>query len=59
MIGLWLDPTGQNIFGARNYTTTSSTNPGTMDEASQAKLLEMTERVKELESELEKYQVKW
>jgi hypothetical protein len=59
MISLRLDPQGVNIFsGSHRNTTTASVNQSSIDilEAGH-KMHELSSRVKELESELEKYQV--
>ena len=59
MISLRLDPEGVNIFSQGHHnTTTASVNQSSIDfESSQAKLKELTNKVTELETELEKYQV--
>ena len=52
MVNLRKDPEGNNIF-----TTTNPSIPSIMGTESNQKLLDLTQRVKELESELERYQV--
>ena len=57
MISLKLDPKGEKIFTSGNNNTTASFGTDIMDSSQAAKLQELTVRVKELESELERYQV--
>jgi gamma-aminobutyric acid type B receptor len=56
MISLKLDPKGEKIFTSGNNNTTASFGTDIMDSSQAAKLQELTVRVKELESELERYQ---
>ena len=53
MISLKLDPEGNNIFSANQYSTSSG-----HFSTDHQKMTELNSRVKELEAELEKYQVK-
>ena len=59
MINLRLDPDGDNIFASVHYTGgTGGTNSTDLLDSSQTnKMKELKVRVKELESELERYQV--
>ena len=59
MISLRLDPQGVNIFsGGQRNTTTASINQSSIDILETGhKMQELSSRVKELESELEKHQV--
>ena len=50
MVNLRMDPEGNNIF-----STTNPSIPSIMGTESNQKLLDLTQRVKELESELERY----
>ena len=52
MVDLRMDPEGNNIFSITNPSV-----PSIMGTESNQKLLDFTQRVKELESELERYQV--
>ena len=58
MINLRLDPDGDNIFASVHYTGgTNSTD--ILDSSQSNKMKELKVRVKDLESELERYQVSW
>ena len=52
MVNLRMDPEGNNIF-----STTNPSMPSIMGTESNQKLLDLTQKVKELELELERYQV--